>query len=354
MALYLFTYINISIFDDSKIKPVKMMNKRLIVIVTGLCIAASSLFAQTLTDVINEFNAGVESLNGQSYETALTQFNNCLALCDVVGEESSDMKKQAQEQVVGTHYRQAMTLMKRKQYDKALSPFENTVAFSEEYQAKPELADKANKYLPSLYLREGNVLLKQEKFKEACATFDKVLEMNPNNYKAHQGKGLVQKEMGEIDNMLSEFSIAKEKASVKGDEDFINGINSAIDDYYHGLIDEELMMMDEEDPDYTFLIDICDQAIKSNDKNGYAYWQAASAYNKTIEYDKALEYASKAVVFESDPILLSALYYELGQSYQGNVMYQEACNAYNEVTEEPFLSKAEKKLMTPQLGCSSN
>jgi tetratricopeptide (TPR) repeat protein len=330
------------------------MKFRLVTLSLGILIAGMVTAQQTMTDVINEFNAGVENINGQSYETALVQFNNCLALCDVVGDSAVDMKKQAQDQVVGAHYRQAITLMKRKQYDKALPPFENTVAFSEEYQTKAELATKANKYLPSLYLREGNVLLKQEKFQEACAIFDKVLEMNPNNYKAHQGKGLVQKEMGEIDNMMSEFSIAKEKATVKGDEKFIAGINAAIDDYYRGLIEEELMMMDEEDPDFTFLIDICDQAIAANDKNGYARWQAASASNKTVEYDSAIEYAAKGVEYESDPILLSALYYELGQSYQGNVMYQEACEAYNMVTDEPFFTKAEKKLMTPELGCSSN
>jgi len=59
------------------------MKKRVLAITIGLFFAAGTIFAQTLTDVINEFNAGVESLNGQSYETALTQFNNCLALCDV-------------------------------------------------------------------------------------------------------------------------------------------------------------------------------------------------------------------------------------------------------------------------------
>jgi len=328
------------------------MKKRVIAILSGLILATGILSAQTLTDVINEFNAGVESLNGQSYETALTQFNNCLALCDVVGEEAADMKSQAQDQIVGTHYRQAMTLMKRKQYDQAIPSLENTVQFSEEYGKKPEYAEKASKYLPPLYLREGNVLLKQGNLDESMATFDKVLEMVPTMYKAHQGKGLVYKEQGEIESMLAEFDIAKEKAMEKGDEEVLNDINAAIDDHYRGLIEEELMMMDEEDPDYTFLLDICEEAIAANDKNSYAYWQAASARNKMVEYDEAIALAEKAVIFESDPILLSALYYELGLAYQGNVQYAEACEAYNKVTEEPFLAKAEKKLMTPQMGCS--
>ncbi len=325
------------------------MKKRVLAIVTGLFLAGGIVFAQatadvTLTDVINEFNAGVESLNGQSYETALTQFNNCLALCNQVGDEATDMKKQAEEQVVGTHYRQAMTLMKRKQYDKALPSLENTVNLSAEYEVMPEYAEKAARYLPPLYLREGNVLLKQEKYDEAMTTFDKVLAMEPENYKAHQGKGLVYKEKGDIDAMLEEFDVAKTKAAEENDAEFINDINAAINDHYRGLIEKELMMMDTEDPDYTFLLDICDEAIAANDKNSYAYWQAAAAKNKEIEYDAAISYAEKAVAYETDPVLLSALYFELGNAYQNTARYEDACDALNKVTEEPFLSKAEKKI----------
>ena len=327
------------------------MEKRVLATLAALILASGSLFSQTLTDVINEFNAGVESLNGQSYETALAQFNNTLALADQVGDEAVDMKKQAQEQVVGTHYRQAMTLMKRKQYDQALPSLEKTVQLSEEYEVQQEFAQKASRYLPPLYLREGNVLLKQEELDKALDTFDKVLEIRPDMYKAHQGKGLVYKEKGEIDMMLSEFAEAKAKAEQKGDDEVIDAINSAINDHYKGLIEEELMMMDTEDPDYTFLLDITDQAIAANDQNSYAYWQAAAAQNKMLEYDAAIELAGKGVVYETDPMLLSALNYELGVAYQNTAQYTEACDAFNKVTEEPFLSKAEKKLATPGFEC---
>jgi len=328
------------------------MKKRVLSFSIALILASGSLAAQTLTDVINEFNAAVESLNGQSYETALDQFNNALALSEQVGEEAADMKQQAREQVVGTHYRQAITLMKRKQYDQALPALEQTVATSAEYDVKPEFAEKAMQYLPPLYLREGNVLLKQSKYDEAMEIFDKAIALKPDMYKAHQGKGLVHKEQGDIEEMLEEFDIAKNKARESGDSEAVDEINAAIDGYYRSLIEEELMMMDTEDPDYTFLLDICDQAIAANDKNGYAYWQSALARNKMIEFDTAISLAKKGLESETDPILRSALNYELGIAYQNTASYAEACEAYNSVTEEPFLSRAEKKLETPQLGCN--
>jgi len=317
--------------------------KRILIITTGLLLAAFSLQAQTLTEVINEFNAGVEDLNGQSYESALEHFNSSLEMADVVGEEAADMKKQAQDQIVGTHYRQAMTLMKRKQYDLALGYLENTVNFSGEYETQEELAQKASRYLPPLYLREGNVQIAKENYDEALVVFDKVLAMNPENYKAHQGKGLVYLKQEELDSMLEEFSYAREKAAEKGDQEVIDDINLAIDGYYRPLIEEELMMMDPEEGDYTYLIDICEQAIAANEYNGYAHWQIAKARNEMIEFDSAIEIAEKAVEFESDPVLLSALYFELGTAFQNTAQYAEACAALNKVTEDPFRERAERK-----------
>ncbi len=322
------------------------MKKRALIFAIALILPFGSIFAQTLTDVINEFNTGVESLNGQSYETALEQFNNSLELCEVVGEEADEMKVKTQEQIVGTHYRQAITLMKRKQYDQALPSLEKTVALSEEYNTQLEFAETAKKYLPPLYLREGNVQRVQGNYDEAIEIFDKALELKPNLYKAHQGKGLVYKETEEIDKMLDEFSIAKEKAIEEGDEEVINDINSVINSHYRNLIDEELMLMDPEEPDYTFLLDICNEAIEVNEKNSYAYWQAALAYNKMVEYDRAIEFAQKGVSVETDPVMLSALYYELGLAYQNTVQYDDACEAYSKITEEPFKAKAEKRMMT--------
>lgn len=322
------------------------MKKRAITIAIATMLVSGSLLAQTLTEVINEFNAGVESMNAQSYESALDQFNACLELCEVVGEEADDMKEQAREQIVGTYYRQAITFMKRKQYDNALPALEKTVALSVEYDKNPEFAENAKKYLPSLYLREGNVQRSQGNYDEALTIFDKALELRSSLYKAHQGKGMVYKETNNIEKMLEEFSVAKAKAIEEGDEKIVDNINSAINGHYRELIEEELMMIDPEEADYTFLLDICEEAIEANNKNGYAYWQAASAYNKMVDYDTAIEYAEQGVAVETDPILLSALYYELGQAYQNTVRYDDACEAYNKVTEEPFTTRAEKKMMT--------
>ena len=73
--------------------------------------------------------------------------------------------------------------------------------------------------------------------------------------------------------------------------------------------------------------------------------------NKKIEYDAAIDYALKAIEFEAEPIWTSAIYFELGHAYQNTVEYEKACEALQKVIEEPFLTRAEKKMGSIP-GCS--
>ncbi len=93
----------------------------------GAILMAGSMSAQTLTDVINEFNTGVEKLNNQEYQVSVEHFNQVLALAETVGDEASDMRAQAERQIPSAYYRQATVYMKRKQYDNAIPYLEKTV-----------------------------------------------------------------------------------------------------------------------------------------------------------------------------------------------------------------------------------
>ena len=56
---------------------------------------AGTLSAQTMTDVINEFNKGVEKLNNQEYDASVEHFNQVLSLAEGVGAEADEMKVKA-------------------------------------------------------------------------------------------------------------------------------------------------------------------------------------------------------------------------------------------------------------------
>ena len=319
------------------------MKFRVLAILTGVLLTAT-LSAQTLTDVINEFNTGVEKLNAQEYDVALEHFNQVLTLAETVGAEANDMKSQAEKQIPSTYYRQATTFMKRKQYDNAIPYLENTVITATLYNNNEDISKKASGYLPQLYTRQGNQEWKNKSYDAAIAYFDKALALNENIYQAYQGKGMVYLDMDETDLMLESFSKAKECAMAKNDTKTVEKINGVIDSYYNKFIMEEVGAIDPEENDYTYVLEACENALAANPDNPRALYNLAMVANKSDQSEQAIEYAQKALLYEKETIWISAINFELGSAYQSTKQYDEACEALQKVTEEPFLTRAEKKI----------
>ncbi len=80
-----------------------------------------------MTDVINEFNAGVEKVNNQEYDASLEHFNQVLALATTVGDSAKEMKTSAETLIPASYYKQAIVFLKRKQYDNAIPYLEKTI-----------------------------------------------------------------------------------------------------------------------------------------------------------------------------------------------------------------------------------
>jgi tetratricopeptide (TPR) repeat protein len=312
----------------------------------GGMLLAGSITAQTLTEVINEFNTGVEKLNNQEYEVSIEHFNLVISLAAKVGAEANDMKENAQKQIPSAYYRQATVFMKRKQYDNAIPFLEKTVEFATLYNNNEEISKKAAGYLPQLNVAEGNRAWKNKSFDEAIEHFDKALALIPDLYQAYQGKGMVYLDQDETDMMLESFVKAKEGAMAKNDTKTVGSINEAIDSYYNKFIVEEMANVDPEDNDFSYVVEACENALAANPENPRALYHLAIVANKGGEYDKAIENAEKALAHETEPVWISAINFELGSAFQNSDDYTRACEVLKKVTEEPFLTRAEQKMGT--------
>ena len=270
-------------------------------------------------------------------------------MASTVGDEANDMKQKAEAQIPSAYYRQATVYMKRKQYDNAIPYLELTVQSATEYNNNEETKVKAAKYLPQLYVREGNQSWKNKNFDQAHDYFDKALAVNPNLYQAHQGKAMVYMDEDETESMLSEFTLAKEGATAKNDTKTIAKINDAIDSYYNKFITEELEMVDPEENDYSYVVEACENALGANPENPRALYHLALVANKKSEGDKAAGYAKEALQYEDEGIWISAINFELGTAYQNTNALDDACEALQKVVDEPFLTRAEKKIAN--IGC---
>ncbi len=312
--------------------------------ILGTILVAGSLSAQTQTDVINEFNAGVANVNSQEYKLSVEHFNQVLSLAEVVGDSANELKEKAELQIPLAYYRQATMFLKRKQFDNAIPYLEQTIELSKLYNNNEESRNKASKYLLQSYMKEGQRNFKNKSYEVAIGYYDKALVLKEDLYQAHLGKGLIFLDQDEPDMMLEEFNLAKEGAMAKNDTKTIDKINGVIDSYYNKFITEELSTVDPEDNDYTYVIEACNNALTANPVNPRALYHLAMVNNKMIEYDTAAEFALKALLYETEPIWISAINFELGHAYQNSVEYDKACAALKQVVEEPFLTRAEKKM----------
>lgn len=319
------------------------MKLRAIAILGGILLAGS-LSAQTLTDVINEFNEGVAKINSQEYDASLEHFNQVLALAETLGDEADEMKGKAEVQIPLAYYRQATLFLKRKQFDNAIPYLENTIETATAYNNNDESKQKATRYLMQSYVREAQRNYQNKAYEASLEYYDKALAMNDGIYQAHQGKGMVYRDMEEIDMMMEEFAAAKEGALAKNDTKTIGSINGVIDKYYNKIIQEEMEMVDPEDQDYGYVIEACENALAANPENPRAFYHMALVNNKKIEYDVAIDNALKALQFETESVWISAINFELGHAYQNTVEYEKACEALQKVVDEPFLTRAEKKM----------
>lgn len=325
------------------------MKLRTIAILSGILIAGT-LSAQTMTDVINEFNAGVEKVNNQEYDASLEHFNQVLTLAETVGDSASEMKASAEKLIPSSYYKQAMMFLKRKQYDNAIPYLEYTIETATLYNNNEESRQKASKYLMQSYMREGQRNYKNKAYDESLDFYSKALTMKGNLYQAHLGKGMVYRDQDEIDMMLEEFELAKAGALAKNDTKTLGTINQVVDGYFNGIIKEEYEAIDPEEPEYEYVFEACENALKANPENARAYYYMASLYNKQAEYDQSIEAALKGLASETDPIWVSALNLELGSAYDKTSEYDKACEVLKLVVEEPFLTKAEKKIGS--IGCN--
>jgi tetratricopeptide (TPR) repeat protein len=319
------------------------MKLRTIVILGGILIAGS-LSAQTMTDVINEFNAGVEKVNSQEYDASLEHFNQVIAMAKTVGDSAAELKTNAENLIPASYYKQALLFLKRKQYDNAIPYLEKTIETASQFNNNEESSEKAGKYLMQSYLMEGQRSYKNKSYPESLGFYDKALALNEELYQAHLGKGMVFKDMDEISPMLEEFAMAKTGALDSNDTKTVETINQAVDGYYNDMIKDEFDAIDPEEPAYDYVMEACEKALSANPDNARAYYYMAAIYNKKIEYDQAIEASLKGLASETDPVWISALNFELGSSFQNTAEYDKACETLQKVVEEPFLSSAEKKM----------
>ena len=302
------------------------------------------ILAQTPMDpVIAVFNDGVAKINAGDFKTAIADFEEVLVLAETVGEPANDLKAKAQAQLPVLYYQAANAYIKQKKYEEAIPNLEKTIELSELYGNNADNKAKALKYLPALLTGVGSQKYKDKDFPSALKNFDEAIKYDPSYGKAYLGRGIIYAEQFKVKEMEESLTKAIELSKAAGDAKTAETAQIRLGAFYINQGNMDLEDIDPEDEDYTDAIYSFEKAVSYNPASADAYYMLAVIWNKSNEFDKAIENSKKALESETDATKIAAINFELGNGYNGIAEYDLACEAYNKAMVEPFYDKAVAK-----------
>ncbi len=304
-----------------------------------LALITISLNAQTtITEVINAFNAGAENVNSGDFEGAIAKFEETIALADELGAEGDEMKANAEGQIPALNYRMALDTYKAKDIPGAITKFEATVEACDKY-GNDDVKAKSLKYIPQLYNAQGNAQVKDSDLDGALASFDKAIEYNPEYARAMYGKGLVYKKQADYENMVATMEKAVETGSAAGDDKTTAAATKTLRDHYvnSGMIAYKAENYDEAITNF-------EASYKYDSENPDPYYLTCVVYGKQEQFEKAVEFGLKAAQYE-EASEQAKIWYEVGNAYTRLVEYEKACDAYSKALVEPYTNSVKHQMV---------
>lgn len=312
---------------------------------TGLFLSAM-VMAQTQDELITKFNEGADNVNKGEYALAIDDFEQVISMGDAVGADGAELVRKAKDQLPTLNYQVAVNFIKKKDYENAIPYLENTVNLANEYGNNEDNKSKSVKFLYQLLTGVGSQKYKEGDTKAAMENFEKALNYMPEYPKAYLGKGLIYYDENKENEMLEAFGKAIEYGKKYDDPKSVELAQETIGRFYLNLADDEFDNVDPDAEDLTSSITAYEKVLKYNPENTMANYKLALIYNRLIEYDKAIEYAKKALETATAEMEIAAINFELGEAYSGNVEYDLACQSYSKaaigVFEEKVASRKER------------
>ena len=291
----------------------------------------------TITEVINAFNAGAEQVNAGDFDAAIAKFEETIALAEELGSEGDEMKANATAQIPALKYRMAMDTYKAKDIPGAITKFESTVEACNKY-GNDEIKEKSLKYIPQLYNANGNAQVKEGDFEGALASFDKAIEYQPGYARAVYGKALVYKRQDDETSMIAAMKQAIEVGNAAGDSKTVAAATKTLRDHYMNA--GKIAFKDE---DYEESIKNFESSYAYDAENPEPYYLTCVIYGKQGEFEKAVEYGLKAAQYEAADDQ-AKIWYEVGNAYMSLVEYDKACDAFSKALVEPYLNTVQHKM----------
>jgi len=166
------------------------------------------------------------------------------------------------------------------------------------------------------YLRLGITYLKRGIYEDAIPMFEEVIQIEPGDLRGYQFLGSAYKNLNRTEEAIEQFEIATSLGVQKGK--FYQDVST-------WLAEEYVKVNRSTEANYIF-----EQLIELTNDNWYAYSQSAFYYLDQGDMEKAEEIFNE--VYRINPRGLQIVYYEIGNRYEEQGIFEEANKMYKKST----------------------
>jgi len=294
-----------------------------------------NLNAQDKNEAINLFNQGVEQMKANDPK-ALETFEQCVAICEQIGDSANDVKSKAITVIPDLYYKKAYNLlMTDKKVNESLQASKDALQVAEKYQ-DPNIKENVERLMIQAYSTMAQGYITSKENAKAVEAFDSILIINPNHTASLYNKALMYRGLDNATEFTETIDLYISKIKESGDSTKIEQANKVARDYFRvagGKANQANKL--------TEALQNLNTALKYGSDNNVHY-QLASVYNKQKKFELAAQNAMKGLDLDAAATQegKAKYYYELGTAQAGLGKTSDACESLGNAMFGPFLQAA--------------
>ena len=310
-----------------------MKNIRLLSVAAALFGITVISSAQTLQEVVEARNKGVEFMAAGNLDGAIAELEKCVELAKKVGgDDAEDHQIVAESALPNLYLRKANQINATGDRLAFLKALEATIAAAVKYNSA-DVKESAEKVIPQIYYQLGATDFQAQKFEEAIKNLDQAIARDPNMAAAYFVRGACYQQLKDEPKMEENYKLAIEKGDARGRTQLISYFNNA------GATAQKAQRWDD-------AIAALSKTIEVDNANLDAYYALVVSYNNKKNWDSVISNAEKVLEIGATGDRLNGTNFYLGTAYVGKNNNAKACEHFKMVGEGPFLANAKYQIET--------
>jgi tetratricopeptide (TPR) repeat protein len=302
-----------------------------------LVISTTTIKAQGRNDVIKAYNEGASAVQTDPL-AAIKAFENVVTLSKPLGDSAADLRQKAVKILPSLYYNVASdAFTAKKPASEVIVAAKKAVAAAEKYE-NATTKQNANLLLIKAYNNLAGEYFSKDDYKNALASFDSVLMINPDYASTIYNKALIYLKQSNSDDFEKTIDLYISKMKPGTDDAKIKQASTLALGYFRasGSKADQANKLDE-------ALALLNKAAKYGDDKDLFYF-FAEVYNKQKAFDKGLEYGQKGLALETGADEPKAkFYFQIALAQEGKGQTAEACASFKNASYGVFAAPSKVK-----------